>query len=70
MAMRIAFDMLRARKRETLFAPEDLGRAIERDRDVLAGDPDDIGDRERAAVDTESGHASCRWSRYQAPSST
>jgi RNA polymerase sigma-70 factor (ECF subfamily) len=37
-AMRIAFDALRARKRETLFAPDDLGRAVEQaERDLDAG---------------------------------
>ncbi len=37
-AMRIAFDALRARKRETLFDPEDLGRAVEQaERDLAEG---------------------------------
>ena len=39
-AMRIALDILRSRKRETLFQPEDLAREVERSEAGLASAPD------------------------------
>jgi RNA polymerase sigma-70 factor (ECF subfamily) len=39
-AMRIALDILRARKRETLFEPEDLAREIDRAERAGGGGPD------------------------------
>ncbi len=39
-AMRIALDILRSRKRETLFQPDDLAREVERSESGLASAPD------------------------------